>query len=165
MESSRKRSLNGRGELRTRQAVDRVGQRQRHDQLAGDQRYAHRQRAKQPQHDLVKRTGHGRRLWNSLGGVKCYCPAVNLRTIHIGASFAIVVVAYGLYGLLVVPWIEPPPPPPSTTSAGGGSSFLPRPNELEQLFDEHSWERGDDANCINSSGQALLLWRKYRTQS
>jgi hypothetical protein len=90
---------------------------------------------------------------------------VNLRTIHIGASFAIVVVAYGLYGLLAVPWIEPPPPPPSTTSAGGGSSFLPRPNELEQLFDEHSWERGDDANCINSNGQALLLWRKYRTQS
>ena len=56
------------------------------------------------------------------------------RTIHIGASFAIVLVAYWTYALLAVPWIEPPPPPP-TGIIGTGRRLAPgEAKELAVLF-------------------------------
>ncbi len=48
------------------------------------------------------------------------------RTIHIGASFAIVLVAYWSYALLAVPWIEPPPPDPRIVGTTG--VFAPAAN-------------------------------------
>ena len=74
----------------------------RHRSLAG-----RAQRRGQPaQHDLAERTGHGRRLRNSLGRIGGDHPTVTPRTIQIGASFAIVLVAYSAYALLAVPLIE-----------------------------------------------------------
>ena len=82
------------------------------------------------------------------------------RTTHIGASFAIVLVAYCFYALLAVPWIEPPPPPPSTRTATSPMSAMPQPNDLAVLFTPDRWEL-NDPKIINSNGQALLLFQKY----
>ena len=83
------------------------------------------------------------------------------RTIHIGASFAIVLVAYWTYALLAVPWIEPPPPPPSIDEQNGTSGTCSQANELAVLFPPDAWQL-HDAKIINSNGQALLLWQKYQ---
>ncbi len=80
------------------------------------------------------------------------------RTIHIGGSFAIVVVAYWAYALLAVPWIEPPPDRPDH-----GIVKDPGPPpviDLRELFPEGSWQL-HDAKIINNNGQGMLLWQKY----
>jgi hypothetical protein len=88
---------------------------------------------------------------------------VTPRTIQIGASFAIVLVAYSAYALLAVPWIEPPPLKPSVAAAGGKR---PLPNTIDRnvltdLFPSDSWQVRD-AKIINSDGRAMLLWRTYK---
>ena len=84
------------------------------------------------------------------------------RTIHIGASFAIVLVAYWSYALLAVPWIEPPPPARDRRQRPAcRRRSPPQANDLAVLFPPDSWELRD-AKIINSNGQAMLLWQKYQ---
>jgi len=83
---------------------------------------------------------------------------VTPRTIHIGGSFAIVVVAYWAYALLAVPWIEPPPD--KRDDRGGGKSVETETIDLRDLFPEGSWQL-HDAKIINNNGQGMLLWQKY----
>ena len=80
------------------------------------------------------------------------------RTIHIGASFAIVLVAYWAYALLAVPWIEPPPPAPIVDIDGTATALTPQAT---------TWRSSsrpvpgsfDKAKVINNNGQAMLLWQ------
>ncbi len=94
--------------------------------------------------------------------VECNHPAVTPRTIHIGASFAIVLVAYWAYALLAVPWIEPPPAATDNRwRQSRHSDHAASQRTFEVLFPPGSWQLGHDAKIINSNGQALLLWQKY----
>ena len=96
------------------------------------------------QHDLAERARHGRCLRNPLGRFARRYPAVTSRTIHIGASFAIVLVAYWAYALLALPWIETQA---KITSRGTGDNATtpppppPRDKDLEVLFWPNEWER------------------------
>lgn len=83
------------------------------------------------------------------------------RTIHIGASFAIVLMAYWTYALLAVPWVEPPPPLPKETTGTTVELIETKRNDLAVLFPPDSWQLRD-AKTINSNGQAMLLWQKYQ---
>ena len=83
------------------------------------------------------------------------------RTIHIGASFAIVLVAYCTYALLAVPWIEPPTPTPIVRPTVGP---IRRDWDLGVLFpDKNAWQVRD-AKVINNNNQSLLLWQKYENR-
>ena len=86
---------------------------------------------------------------------------MTLRTVHIGASFATVLVAYWAYALLAVPWIEPPPPTPIVVIDDGHQHHEPQRNDLAVLFPPGSWQL-HDAKIINSNSQAMLLWQKYQ---
>ncbi len=87
---------------------------------------------------------------------------MTLRTIHIAASFAIVLVAYWTYALLALPLIE------TQASAGKGPDTkvivdptLPPPTKpWEVLFPENAWELRE-AKVISSNDQVLLLWKTY----
>ena len=83
------------------------------------------------------------------------------RTIHIGASFAIVLVAYWTYALLALPWIETPVTAAARHDApiSAPPSTLPD-QELAVLFPPNSWEIRD-AKVISSNDQVLLLWKTY----
>ncbi len=83
------------------------------------------------------------------------------RTIHIAASFAIVLVAYWTYALLALPLIE------TQASVGKGPDTTvtvdPGPPPIkpwESLFPENAWEHRE-AKVISSNDQVLLLWKTY----
>jgi len=83
---------------------------------------------------------------------------VTHRTIHIGASFAIVLVAYWTYALLAVPWIEPRPDR-RITSDDKPVRAVPQTDDLTGLFPPGAWQY--DAKIIDNNGQGKLLWQKY----
>ena len=110
------------------------------------------------------------------------------RTIHIGASFAIVLVAYWSYALVAVPWIEPSPPVAKAAGTDTPLPNVPRGKELAVLFPPRSrqfrdgkdinsndefWKAVDekepwqlhDAKIINNGGQGMLLWQKYQNNA
>ena len=85
------------------------------------------------------------------------------RTIHIGASLAIVLVAYWTYALLAVPLIEPPP---DARAAGSHESDAPPTSlspthikELDGLFPPGSWEL--QSPKILEGDRTVLLLQKY----
>jgi lipopolysaccharide export system protein LptA len=84
---------------------------------------------------------------------------VTPRTIHIGASFAIVLVAYSAYALLAVPWIEPRLTKPIDKGVVIDTTVITR-NDLEVLFPPDSWQI-KKAKVINS-GKSMLLWETYK---
>jgi lipopolysaccharide export system protein LptA len=88
------------------------------------------------------------------------------RTIQIGASFAIVLVAYSAYALLVVPLIETQikiAKDTDRTDDGGQSPSLPPDEGLKDLFRPDAWEL-HDAKTISSNDRVFLLWKTYATK-
>jgi len=88
---------------------------------------------------------------------------VTHRTVHIGASFAIVLVAYWTYALLAVPWIEPQPKDPKILADVTRPRTLPQTDDLRPLFKADSWQL-HESKIINNNGQGMLLWQKYVTR-
>lgn len=88
------------------------------------------------------------------------------RVLHIGASFAIVLVAYWTYSLLAVPLIEPPADPRANPQPGTPQNYLPptsgpmQPKDLEGLFPPGSWELQEPK--ILENDQVKLLMQKYQ---
>ena len=83
------------------------------------------------------------------------------RTIHVGVSFAIVLVAYWTYALLAVPLIEPPPPAPKTAREDRRlDSVQQQENDLRVLFGPRDWQLHDPK--IINYGQGMLLWQTYK---
>ncbi len=85
------------------------------------------------------------------------------RTIHIGASLAIVLVAYWTYALLALPWIETPIRIVADRGEGGTTRLLdkPRPQDFADLFSPQDWERQNPKIIFASNDQVLLLWKTY----
>ena len=88
------------------------------------------------------------------------------RTVQIGASFAIVLVAYSAYALLAVPLIETQvriaanPDNGSDRGRGHGERV---DWDLSVLFPQDAWER-QNAKIISSNDRLLLLWKDYATK-
>jgi hypothetical protein len=93
------------------------------------------------------------------------------RTTHVAASLAIVVIAYWLYALLAVPWIEPPAqqaePEQITAEQRQRGEALPDiyTKELQGLFPPGAWELKNPKILDLDNDRAKLLFREYRTLS
>lgn len=85
------------------------------------------------------------------------------RTIQVGASFAIVLVAYWTYALLAVPLIETQVKIAATSDKGGdrdGGNVDKLDWDLSVLFPKDAWER-NNAKTISSNDRVLLVWKDY----
>ncbi len=80
------------------------------------------------------------------------------------ASFTVVLTAYWLYALVVVPWIEPEV---EIQAAGPQVDLFPEPADerqaLETLFGSGAWEL--DQPKVIENGQSKLLFKDYTRQS
>ena len=86
------------------------------------------------------------------------------RTIHIAASFAIVLVAYVAYSLIAVPLIEPAGPGPGLVDGDDTPieyQSTQRQAQLAEIFPPGAWEH--DAPVLQSD-QFKLLFQKYENQ-
>ncbi len=88
------------------------------------------------------------------------------RTIQIGASFAIVLVAYSAYALLAVPLIETQIKIAGKAGGSGGGKTGPKPIpplDFSVLFKPDAWEL-HDAKTITSNDRVYLIWKAYTTK-